>query len=116
MKTGNTNKGHKFNECEARHDAVFRLTTSASKCIDSELTILKVNHALVELMGYSAQELECTQIMDYACEDFKAHWKQLQRAMWNEGKPDFKLDACIVRKDGTLAWMHVTTFVFVVVG
>ena len=112
MKTGNTNYGHKFNECEARHDAVFRLTTAASKIIDSELTILKVNHALVELMGYSAQELEGTQIMDYACEDFKAHWKQLQRAMWNEGKPDFKLDACIVRKDGSLAWVHVTTIAF----
>jgi two-component system CheB/CheR fusion protein len=102
----------KFNECETRFDAVFELTTAASKIIDSELTILRVNSALTDLIGYSAEELTGTQIMEYACEDDKPHWHELQKAMWEEGKPNFKLDVCIVRKDGSLAWVHVTTIAF----
>jgi PAS domain S-box-containing protein len=90
----------------------FGLTTAPSKIIDSDLTILKVNEALTKLMGYNAEELEGTQIMDYACEEDKPHWHRLQEAMWKEGRPNFKLDACIIRKDGALAWVHVTTIAF----
>jgi PAS domain S-box-containing protein len=112
MKTEPTNYEHKFDECSARYDAVFSLTTAASKIIDRELTILRVNQALTDLMGYTADELEGTQIMDYACPSDKPHWHRLQKAMWEEGKPDFKLDACIIKKDGSLAWVHITTIAF----
>lgn len=113
METKSNNYRHQFNECEARHNAVFNLTTAASKIIDSELTILKVNEALTELMGYTAEELLGTQIMDYACQEDKPHWHRLQEAMWEHGKPNFKLDACIIKKDGSLAWVHVTTIAFI---
>jgi PAS domain S-box-containing protein len=102
----------KFNECDTRFEAVFGLTTAASKIIDSELTILKVNEALTELMGYSSEELVGTRIMDYACEKDKEHWQELQEAMWKKGKPNFKLDACILKKDKTVAWVHITTIAF----
>ena len=97
---------NKFKECDARFNATFHLTTAASKIIDSDLTILHVNKALTELMGYSSGELVGTKIMDYACEDDKHHWQELQHAMWQKGRPDFKLDACILRKDGSLAAVH----------
>jgi two-component system CheB/CheR fusion protein len=102
----------KFDESEARFAAVFRLTTAASKIIDSELTILKVNNALTELLGFSSEEMVGTRIMDYACADDKPHWEDLQRAMWEEGRPDFKLDARLYRKDKSLVWVHVTTIAF----
>lgn len=102
----------KFRECHARFDAIFELTTVASKIIDSELTILKVNQALTELLGYSAEELVGRKILDYACQEDKQHWHRLQEAMWHQGKANFKLDACIIKKDGTLAWVHVTTIAF----
>ena len=102
----------KFTECDARFDAVFELTTAASKIIDRELTILKVNKALTELMGYTAEELLGTKIMDYACEENIHHWHELQQAMWEEGEQHFKLDACIFKKDGSRAWVHVTTIAF----
>ena len=102
----------KLNECDERFEAVFQLTTAASKIIDSELRILKVNQALVELLGYSSSELIGTQIMDYACQDDKDHWQKLQKAMWERGQPNFKLDACIIKKDGSLVWVHVTTIAF----
>ena len=104
--------GDKFKECDARFDAIFELTTAASKIIDSNLTILKVNGALADLMGYSREELVGRQIMDYACDEDKHHWHELQKAMWEQGRPNFKLDACIHKKDGSLAWVHVTTITF----
>jgi PAS domain S-box-containing protein len=103
---------NKFKECDERFSAIFQLTTAASKIIDSELTILKVNEALTELLGYSSEELTGKQIMDFACEEDKAHWHELQHAMWKEGKANFKLDACIMKKDGTRAWVHVTTIAY----
>ena len=103
---------HRFKECDARFEAIFQLTTAASKIIDSDLRILKVNKALTELMGYSGEELVGSQIMDYACEEDKHHWHELQKAMWEHGQPNFQLDACIKKKDGTLAWVHVTTIAF----
>jgi PAS domain S-box-containing protein len=106
------NYENKFNECDVRFEAVFQLTTAASKIIDSELRILKVNQALVDLMGYSGEELIGTQIMEYACEEDKHRWHELQKAMWERGQPNFKLDACIIKKDGSLAWVHVTTIAF----
>jgi PAS domain S-box-containing protein len=107
-----TNYEDKFKECNARFDAIFELTTAASKVIDRNLTILKVNAALTNLLGYSSEELVGSQIMDYACEEDKRHWQQLQQAMWEQGQPNFKLDACIRKKDGALAWVHVTTIAF----
>jgi PAS domain S-box-containing protein len=102
----------KYNECDARFEAIFELTSAASKIIDGELTILRVNDALTELLGYSSEELIGTQILDYACEENKPHWHALQEAMWEKGKPNFKLDACLIKKDKTLVWVHVTTIAF----
>jgi PAS domain S-box-containing protein len=102
----------RFHECDARSEAVFTLTSAASKIIDSDLTILNVNQALTELLGYSKEELIGTRILEYACDEDKRHWHDLQDAMWERGKPNFKLDACLIRKDGSLAWVHVTTIAF----
>lgn len=101
-----------YRDLKDTYDAVFKLTSSASKIIDKDLTIIKVNQALIDLLGYPAEEIEGTKIMDYACNSFKHHWKELQAAMWEEGKSSFKLDACIIKKDGALAWVHVTTIRF----
>lgn len=103
---------NKFRECDDRFSAIFQLTTAASKIIDSDLTILQVNDALTELIGYSRDELVGSRIMDFACEEDKHRWHELQNAMWHEGKPNFKLDACIIRKDGSKVWVHVTTIAF----
>ncbi len=103
---------HKFQECSDRFEAIFKHTSAASKVINADLNILKVNNALTELLGFSAQEIIGTKIMDYACKEVKHHWEELQEAMWKHGKPIFKLDACLVRKDKSLAWVHVTTVLF----
>jgi PAS domain S-box-containing protein len=102
----------KFDECNGRFESIFTHTSAASKVINRDLRIIKVNEALVDLLGYTVEEILGTEIMDYACPDVKHHWKELQDAMWNHGKPLFKLDACLVRKDKKLVWVHVTTILF----
>ncbi len=71
----------KFKECHQRFDAIFHLTTAASKIIDSDLTIIKVNKALTDLLGFTSEELVGTKIMEYACEENKHHWHELQDAV-----------------------------------
>jgi two-component system CheB/CheR fusion protein len=102
----------RYQDCNDRFESIFTLTSTASKIINGDLTILRVNQALCDLLGYSAEEIEGTKILDYACEEVKHHWEDLQTAMWKEGKPFFKLDACIIKKDQSVAWVHVTTVLF----
>jgi PAS domain S-box-containing protein len=102
----------RFNECEQRFKAVFSLTSAATKIINNELTIIEVNDALIELLGYSANEICGSKIMEFACDEYKGAWKELQEAMWQHGKPFFKIDVCLKKKDGTLVWVHVTTIMF----
>lgn len=101
-----------FSECNDKFENIFKLTSAASKIIASDLTILRVNQALTELMGYSAEEIEGTQILDYACPEYIPHWHELQKAMWQDHKPFFKLEACLFRKDRSIAWVSVTTVLF----
>ncbi|MGI4751235.1 MAG: PAS domain-containing sensor histidine kinase [Janthinobacterium lividum] len=101
-----------FLESKEKFDSIFSLTSAASKIIAPDLTILKVNHALTELLGFSAQEIEGTRILDYACPEYVHHWQDLQKAMWEDHQPFFKLEGCLFKKDKTIAWVQVTTVLF----
>ncbi|WP_345955419.1 PAS domain S-box protein [Mucilaginibacter sp. PAMB04168] len=107
-----TNYKQKFIDSEHKFDTIFELTSAASKIINSDLIILKVNKALTELLGFSAEQIEGTRILDYACEEHKQHWHDLQDALWSRKLPFFKLDACLIRSDKSLAWVNVTTILF----
>jgi PAS domain S-box-containing protein len=102
----------RFQECNDKFDTIFKLTSAASKIIGSDLTILKANDALSELMGYSVEEIEGTKILDHACEEYKQHWHDLQMALWSKKVPFFKLQACLHKKDRSLVWVNVTTILF----
>jgi PAS domain S-box-containing protein len=102
----------KFLECDNKFDTIFKLTSAASKIIAPDLTILKVNNALAELLGYSAAEIEGTKILEYACEEYKEHWHQLQMELWSKEVPFFKLQVCLYKKDKTLVWVNVTSILF----
>jgi PAS domain S-box-containing protein len=102
----------RFEECDDKFNTIFKLTSVPSKIIGHDLSILKVNKAVTELLGYSAEELEGTRIVQYACEEYKQHWHDLQVALWERKVPFIKLEACLVRKDKSLAWVNVTTILF----
>lgn len=102
----------KFEECDDKFNTIFKLTSVASKVIDSDLKIIKVNQALTEMLGFSTEELEGTEILEYACPEYIAHWHRLQDELWNRNTPFFKLDACLIKKDKSLVWVNVTTILF----
>lgn len=111
-KIDSTDFEQKFLECNDKFQTIFNLTSTASKVIRSDLTIVKVNEALTALLGYSAEEIEGTKIMEYACEEFKEHWLHLQHELWSKHVPFFKLEACLYRKDRSIVWVNVTTILY----
>ena len=112
MEREQDNYKKRFEECDDKFNTIFKLTSAASKVIGSDLSILKVNKAVTELLGFSAKEIEGTKIIDYACPEYKQHWHDLQVELWERKLPFLKLEACLVRKDKSLAWVDVTTILF----
>jgi two-component system CheB/CheR fusion protein len=102
----------RFHECDAKFNTIFDLTSVASKIIRSDLTILKVNKAFCELLGYLPEEIEGTKILDHACEEYIVHWYRLQEELWSKKVPHFKLEACLYRKDRNFVWVDVTTILY----
>jgi PAS domain S-box-containing protein len=112
QETGSKNFEKRFLECNDKFNTIFELTSAASKIIASDLTIIKANDALSELMGYTIEEIEGTKILDHACEEYKQHWHDLQMALWSKKVPFFKLEACLYKKDKSVVWVNVTTILF----
>lgn len=102
----------RFRECDAKFNSIFELSSVATKIINSDLTILKVNKALCELLGYTAEEILGTRILDHACEEHIDHWHHLQEELWAKQVPNFKLKACLYRKDREIVWVDVTTILY----
>jgi PAS domain S-box-containing protein len=112
MEKENVNYKKRFEECDDKFKRIFQLTSAASKIIAADLTILKVNQATTELLGFTAEEIEGAKILDYACEEYREHWHHLQEGLWNRQLPFFKLEACLKKKDGSIVWVNVTTILF----
>jgi two-component system CheB/CheR fusion protein len=112
MEKGNESYKKRFEECDDKFNRIFQLTSAASKIIAADLTILKINKAVTELLGYAAEEIEGTKILDFACEEYKEHWHHLQEGLWSRQLPFFKLEACLKKKDGSIVWVNVTTILF----
>jgi len=102
----------KYIESNSKFDIIFNLTSAASKILNSDLTIIKVNQALIELLGFPAAEIEGTKILDYVCPEYRQCWHNLQEALWEKKLPFFKIEACLIRKDKSLVWVKVTTVLF----
>ena len=112
MQHGETDYKIRFDECNDKFKRIFELTSAASKIINADLSILKVNKALSDLLGYSEEEIEGTKILDYACPEYIEHWHHLQEALWHKKLPFFKLEACLFHKDKSRVWVDVTTILF----
>ncbi len=58
----------RFLECDTKFNTIFDLTSVATKVINSDLKIIKVNRAFSELLGYLPEEIEGRAILELACE------------------------------------------------
>ena len=88
---------------------VFEQSSLGHKFIDSDLKIIKVNKALVKLLGYSKKELLGSKITDIVVPEFANSWKELQHQLWTNKKSSFSIDTCIFKKNKSIMWCHVTS-------
>lgn len=97
---------------QERFQTIFRQSNVAHKIIDRSLKIIEINQAVADLLGYTIPEILGTKILDYTHPDFRAYWHELQVALWQEQVDQFQLEACLIRKDGSEAWVIVHTILF----
>jgi PAS domain S-box-containing protein len=88
---------------------VFEQSPHGHKFINADLRIIKVNRALVKLLGYTAKELLGSHITEIAAPGFAASWKKLQHELWTNEKRSFSIDTCLIKKNKGIVWCHITT-------
>jgi two-component system sensor histidine kinase VicK len=102
----------KHEQSQLRFQTIFEQSKLGNKIIAPDLRILKVNDALVKMLGYSKAELEGTRIIDYARADFESHWQELQENLWARQIPSFRFETVLIRKDGSFLWCAVTSTLY----
>lgn len=111
--TANLNEKREYEESQGRYLGVFENSLLGNKIIASDLKILQVNQSMVALLGFDTkQDLLGRQIMDFAHPDFKADWQVLQQSLWSHQVPSFNVETCLVRRDGSIIWVSVTSILF----
>jgi PAS domain S-box-containing protein len=102
-----------YQESQVRFRTIFETSKLGNKVISSDLKILQVNAAMVGLLGYDhKEEIIGTRILDYAPAEFHAHWRLLQKKLWETNMPSFTLETCLRKKDGTIIWCQVNSILF----
>lgn len=71
---------------------------------------------MVDLLGYSKEELLGTGITDYTPVEFKGDWQKLQQELWHTRRASFGLETCLQKKDGSILWVQVSSILFQVDG
>jgi PAS domain S-box-containing protein len=97
---------------ERRFRTIFEQSTYGKKILTADLRIIQVNEALVQMLGYTKEELTGNRIINFAHPDFVEHWKELQHELWNRERTSFSIDTCLIKKDNTDLWCHVTSIIF----
>jgi PAS domain S-box-containing protein len=99
-----------YKEAQLRFQTIFELSKLGNKVITADLKITQINPAMVALLGYqSKDEILGTRILDYSPASHHAHWKALQKQLWEESTPSFSLETVLIRKDGSQIWVNVTS-------
>ncbi|HVS90712.1 MAG TPA: PAS domain S-box protein [Mucilaginibacter sp.] len=100
-----------YQRSQKRFRTVFEESVIGKKIIDDQLRIVKVNRAVLAMLGYSENELTGKLITDFAQAYFIPRWKELQEELWTNERPSFSFDTCLIKKDGTSFWCHITTII-----
>lgn len=103
----------RHNRSQLRFKTIFERSQLGNKILGKDLSILEVNDAFIHLLGFeNAKDIINRKVIEFAHPDFIKPWHDLQVALWEEKIPTFSLDTCLVKKDGTVIWCHVTSILF----
>src|ERR1700733_2012447 len=76
-----------------RFRTIFESSRLANKIISPDLSILQVNQAFIDLLGYDTkEEIVGTHILDYSPPADHKKWRELQRTLWEKETPFFSLE------------------------
>lgn len=99
-------------DSKKRFETIFNESSLGKKIIDADLRIVRVNQALIDILQYSEKELMGVNILDLSHPDFRENWHALRAELWGNHRQSFSIDACIIRKDQSSLWCHVTSIIF----
>lgn len=103
----------KHTRSQLKFKTIFERSQLGNKILGEDLSILEVNDAFINLLGYDNKaDIINRKVIEFAHPDFIAHWKELQVALWQKRIPTFSLDTCLIKKDGSVIWCHVTSIIF----
>lgn len=92
---------------------MFEHSPLGQKIISPDLLIRQANPALVAMLGLAhANQVEGRRILDFAHPHYRADWGRLQEQLWAYERPNFTLNTCLVRADGSLLWCQVHSVLF----
>lgn len=98
-----------YQHSQKRFRTIFEQSVIGKKIIDDQLQIVKINKALLDILGYREEEILGGRITDFSHPDFLQHWKNLQKELWTTDMPSFSFDTCLIKKDGSTAWVSITS-------
>jgi PAS domain S-box-containing protein len=101
-----------YNNSQNKFRTVFEQSSLGHKFINSDLKILKVNKALIKMLGYSEKELLGSRITDFVVPELAEGWKELQHELWTNEKSCFDLETRIIKKNKNVIWCHITSILF----
>ncbi|HEY0895850.1 MAG TPA: PAS domain-containing sensor histidine kinase [Sphingobacteriaceae bacterium] len=101
-----------YRSSKKRFETIFEESSLGKKIINADLRIIKVNRSLTEILQYDEEELLGANIVDLSHPDFKPAWEMLRDQLWDDHRRSFSIDACLIRKDRSSLWCHVTSITF----
>ncbi|WP_181306604.1 HAMP domain-containing sensor histidine kinase [Rufibacter sp. XAAS-G3-1] len=102
----------RYQESQSRFETIFSQSKLGNKIIAPDLRIIQVNESLINILGYSEEELVGSKVIDFAHPDFVHHWLDMQDSLWTKKIPSFQIETCLIKKDGTGLWVQVTSMIF----
>jgi PAS domain S-box-containing protein len=98
-----------YQNSQIRFKTIFEESVVGKKIIDNQLKIIKINKALLQMLGYSEQEMIGKEITAFSHPKYKQHWKELQHSIWTTSMSSFNFETCLVKHNGDAIWVNVTT-------
>jgi PAS domain S-box-containing protein len=94
-------------------ELMFRHAPIGVSVLDTAGCLLQCNPALLELLGYSASELEGKFIRDYTHPDDVARLAQATSTAISEHRRSFELEKRYIRKDGSVIWCRLLVYAII---
>ena len=96
-------------ESEVRFRLSFELANIGMSLTGIDGTFILVNHALCEMLGYSAEELQTKSFVDITHPDDLAASAECVGTLLDGERPVYRLEKRYIRKDGTIVWVDLST-------